>query len=155
MTSTSGCGVERAVRLCGRVRRNQNGLYHIETVRKITSTIRSIYTESSLSKSQLTLIFFLPNGPLTLRGCESLFFLYFVADAHPLEKTLTNVQLNFGPQHPAAHGVLRLVLTIDGETVMRADPHIGLLHRATEKLIEHKTYLQVMVKFFSNIFWWK
>ena len=73
--------------------------------------------------------------------------MYFVADAHPLEKTITNVQLNFGPQHPAAHGVLRLILTLDGETVMRADPHIGLLHRATEKLIEYKTYLQVMVKF--------
>ena len=48
--------------------------------------------------------------------------------------------LNFGPQHPAAHGVLRLVLELDGETVLRADPHIGLLHRGTEKLIEYKTY---------------
>ncbi|MDR2016694.1 MAG: NADH-quinone oxidoreductase subunit D [Burkholderiales bacterium] len=51
-------------------------------------------------------------------------------------------QLNFGPQHPSAHGVLRLVLELDGEVVVRADPHIGLLHRGTEKLIEHKTYLQ-------------
>jgi NADH-quinone oxidoreductase subunit D len=50
--------------------------------------------------------------------------------------------MNFGPQHPAAHGVLRLVLELDGETVERADPHIGLLHRGTEKLIEYKTYLQ-------------
>jgi NADH-quinone oxidoreductase subunit D len=50
--------------------------------------------------------------------------------------------INFGPQHPAAHGVLRLVLEMDGEVVTRADPHIGLLHRGTEKLIEHKTYLQ-------------
>ncbi|QQG35302.1 MAG: NADH-quinone oxidoreductase subunit D [Micavibrio aeruginosavorus] len=50
--------------------------------------------------------------------------------------------MNFGPQHPAAHGVLRLVLELDGEVVERADPHIGLLHRGTEKLIEHKTYLQ-------------
>ena len=50
--------------------------------------------------------------------------------------------MNFGPQHPAAHGVLRLVLELDGEVVRRADPHIGLLHRGTEKLIEHKTYLQ-------------
>ena len=48
--------------------------------------------------------------------------------------------MNFGPQHPAAHGVLRLVLELDGEVVERADPHIGLLHRGTEKLIEHKTY---------------
>ena len=59
------------------------------------------------------------------------------------EKFVRNMQLNFGPQHPAAHGVLRLVLQLDGETVTRADPHIGLLHRGTEKLIEYKTYLQV------------
>lgn len=60
-----------------------------------------------------------------------------------IEKKVQNITINFGPQHPAAHGVLRLVLTLDGETVVRADPHIGLLHRATEKLIENKTYLQV------------
>jgi NADH-quinone oxidoreductase subunit D len=52
--------------------------------------------------------------------------------------------INFGPQHPAAHGVLRLVLELDGEVVERVDPHIGLLHRGTEKLIEHKTYLQAI-----------
>jgi len=52
--------------------------------------------------------------------------------------------INFGPQHPAAHGVLRLVLDLDGEVVQRVDPHIGLLHRGTEKLIEHKTYLQAL-----------
>src|ERR1700735_2745111 len=50
--------------------------------------------------------------------------------------------INFGPQHPAAHGVLRLILELDGEIVERADPHIGLLHRGTEKLIEYKTYMQ-------------
>jgi len=50
--------------------------------------------------------------------------------------------MNFGPQHPAAHGVLRLVLELDGEVIERADPHIGLLHRATEKLAEHKTWIQ-------------
>src|SRR4051794_7838052 len=50
--------------------------------------------------------------------------------------------MNFGPQHPAAHGVLRLVLELDGEGIERADPHIGLLHRATEKLAENRTYLQ-------------
>ena len=55
---------------------------------------------------------------------------------------IKNYSLNFGPQHPAAHGVLRLVLELDGEVVQRADPHIGLLHRATEKLAEHKTYIQ-------------
>ena len=55
---------------------------------------------------------------------------------------IKNYSLNLGPQHPAAHGVLRLVLELDGEVVQRADPHIGLLHRGTEKLAEHKTFLQ-------------
>ena len=58
-----------------------------------------------------------------------------------------NFTINFGPQHPAAHGVLRLVLELDGEVVERVDPHIGLLHRGTEKLIEHKTYLQAVPYF--------
>ena len=61
--------------------------------------------------------------------------------------TLKNMTLNFGPQHPAAHGVLRLVLEMDGEVVERTDPHIGLLHRGTEKLIEHKTYMQAIPYF--------
>jgi NADH:ubiquinone oxidoreductase subunit D len=60
---------------------------------------------------------------------------------------LHNVTINFGPQHPSAHGVLRLVLEIDGERVVKADPHIGLLHRGTEKLIEYKTYLQALPYF--------
>jgi|TARA_R110001583_G_scaffold85564_2_gene224194 NADH-quinone oxidoreductase subunit D len=58
------------------------------------------------------------------------------------EQKIKNMTLNFGPQHPAAHGVLRLVLEMDGEVIERADPHIGLLHRGTEKLIEYKTYMQ-------------
>ena len=53
---------------------------------------------------------------------------------------IQNFTINFGPQHPAAHGVLRMVMELDGEIVERIDPHIGLLHRGTEKLIEHKTY---------------
>lgn len=63
------------------------------------------------------------------------------------ERSIKNMTLNFGPQHPAAHGVLRLVLEMDGEVVERADPHIGLLHRGTEKLIEYKTYLQALPYF--------
>jgi NADH-quinone oxidoreductase subunit D len=58
------------------------------------------------------------------------------------EISVQNYALNFGPQHPAAHGVLRLVLELDGEVVERADPHIGLLHRGTEKLIEYRPYIQ-------------
>jgi NADH-quinone oxidoreductase subunit D len=60
---------------------------------------------------------------------------------------IQNYTMNFGPQHPAAHGVLRLVLEMDGEVIERADPHIGLLHRGTEKLIEYKTYLQALPYF--------
>ena len=63
------------------------------------------------------------------------------------ETIIDSYSLNLGPQHPAAHGVLRLVLELDGEVVRRADPHIGLLHRGTEKLIEHKTYLQALPYF--------
>ena len=63
------------------------------------------------------------------------------------EMQIRPLTLNFGPQHPAAHGVLRLVLEMDGEVIDRADPHVGLLHRGTEKLIEHKTYLQALPYF--------
>ncbi len=63
------------------------------------------------------------------------------------ETDVRNFTINFGPQHPAAHGVLRLVLELDGEVVERVDPHIGLLHRGTEKLIESKTYLQALPYF--------
>ena len=58
-----------------------------------------------------------------------------------MTKKIKNLNLNFGPQHPAAHGVLRLILELDGEVVEKADPHIGLLHRGTEKLIENKTLI--------------
>ena len=62
-------------------------------------------------------------------------------------KKVKTLNLNFGPQHPAAHGVLRLILELDGEVVEKADPHIGLLHRGTEKLIENKTYMQAVPYF--------
>src|SRR5215467_15070039 len=72
-----------------------------------------------------------------------------VTDGRPAmaEPAPRNFTINFGPQHPSAHGVLRLVLDLDGEVVERVDPHIGLLHRGTEKLIEHKTYLQAIPYF--------
>ena len=63
------------------------------------------------------------------------------------DEVITNYTINFGPQHPAAHGVLRLVMELDGEIIERIDPHVGLLHRGTEKLIEHKTYLQALPYF--------
>src|SRR6056300_314118 len=64
-----------------------------------------------------------------------------------MTKKIKTLNLNFGPQHPAAHGVLRLILELDGEVVEKADPHIGLLHRGTEKLIENKTYMQAVPYF--------
>src|SRR6266480_7686436 len=75
--------------------------------------------------------------PLETKGVE----------AAMAEAPVRNFTINFGPQHPAAHGVLRLVIELDGEVVERVDPHIGLLHRGTEKLIEHKTYLQALPYF--------
>ncbi|XP_025898998.1 NADH dehydrogenase [ubiquinone] iron-sulfur protein 2, mitochondrial [Nothoprocta perdicaria] len=65
----------------------------------------------------------------------------------PAQKKVSSLTINFGPQHPAAHGVLRLVMELSGETVKKCDPHIGLLHRGTEKLIEYKTYLQALPYF--------
>ena len=65
----------------------------------------------------------------------------------PGDESISNYTINFGPQHPAAHGVLRLIMELDGEVVERVDPHIGLLHRGTEKLIEYKTYAQALPYF--------
>jgi NADH-quinone oxidoreductase subunit D len=75
--------------------------------------------------------------------------LHRTGDAQPTEGdvTIQNYTINFGPQHPAAHGVLRLVMELDGELVERIDPHVGLLHRGTEKFIENKTYLQTIPYF--------
>ena len=65
----------------------------------------------------------------------------------PGDETISNYTINYGPQHPAAHGVLRLIMELDGEVVERVDPHVGLLHRGTEKLIEYKTYAQALPYF--------
>jgi len=73
--------------------------------------------------------------------------IYMIVKKKFLKKKIKNFTINFGPQHPAAHGVLRLVLELKGEIVERADPHIGLLHRGTEKLIEYKNYLQALPYF--------
>lgn len=63
------------------------------------------------------------------------------------DRKIRHYTVNFGPQHPAAHGVLRLILELNGEEIVRSDPHVGLLHRGTEKLIEYKTYLQALPYF--------
>ena len=66
---------------------------------------------------------------------------------------LRTISMNFGPQHPAAHGVMRLVMELDGEVAVNLEPHIGLLHRGTEKLIEHKTYMQAL-PYFDRLDYW-
>jgi NADH dehydrogenase (ubiquinone) Fe-S protein 2 len=63
------------------------------------------------------------------------------------KRKIRHYTVNFGPQHPAAHGVLRLILELNGEEIVRSDPHVGLLHRGTEKLIEYKTYIQALPYF--------
>jgi NADH dehydrogenase (ubiquinone) Fe-S protein 2 len=68
-------------------------------------------------------------------------------DDHVENRKMRHYTVNFGPQHPAAHGVLRLILELNGEEIVRADPHVGLLHRGTEKLIEYRTYLQALPYF--------
>ena len=65
-----------------------------------------------------------------------------IANTNVFLNKIKHFNMNFGPQHPAAHGVLRLVLQLEGESVIKADPHIGLLHRGTEKLLEYRNYLQ-------------
>jgi NADH dehydrogenase (ubiquinone) Fe-S protein 2 len=67
--------------------------------------------------------------------------------AEGTDRKIRHYTVNFGPQHPAAHGVLRLILELNGEEIVRSDPHVGLLHRGTEKLIEYKTYMQALPYF--------
>lgn len=69
------------------------------------------------------------------------------SEAEGMDRKIRHYTVNFGPQHPAAHGVLRLILELNGEEIVRADPHVGLLHRGTEKLIEYKTYMQALPYF--------
>ena len=81
-------------------------------------------------------------NPVDTQGYEIL-----ADEEDPSQRKMRHYTVNFGPQHPAAHGVLRLILELNGEEIVRADPHVGLLHRGTEKLIEYKTYLQALPYF--------
>lgn len=88
-----------------------------------------------------------PEDPITLSKNDNKVINHEEFGVNISDNKKSNITLNFGPQHPAAHGVLRLILEMDGEVINKADPHIGLLHRGTEKLIEHKTYLQAIPYF--------
>ncbi|KAG6855565.1 hypothetical protein H0H87_000911 [Tephrocybe sp. NHM501043] len=98
--------------------------------------------------------------PTTEAATKNVFDYHMVEDLHGIsaaelladqtgrkESKMRHFTVNFGPQHPAAHGVLRMILELNGEEILRADPHIGLLHRGTEKLIEYKTYIQALPYF--------
>jgi hypothetical protein len=120
-----------------------------------TSLPRRYATESDVNPEALrergiTLIPYDPDfgKPLEQKDVDSLKSFQSQTDAeHPEGREIRHYTVNFGPQHPAAHGVLRLILEINGEEIVRADPHVGLLHRATEKLIEYRTYLQALPYF--------
>ena len=75
------------------------------------------------------------------------------SSSNKFSKQIKSINLNFGPQHPAAHGVLRLILQLNGEVIEKVDPHIGLLHRGSEKLIEDKIYLQGLPYFDRFDYW--
>ncbi|KAG6891621.1 NADH:ubiquinone oxidoreductase 49kD subunit [Termitomyces sp. T32_za158] len=111
---------------------------------------REISSSSVLAQAQ----------PTTESATKNVFDYHVVEDLHGItaeelladqigrkESKMRHFTVNFGPQHPAAHGVLRMILELNGEEILRADPHIGLLHRGTEKLIEHKTYIQALPYF--------
>jgi NADH dehydrogenase (ubiquinone) Fe-S protein 2 len=86
----------------------------------------------------------LANKPATMNAQEAS---ALESEAEGIDRKIRHYTVNFGPQHPAAHGVLRLILELNGEEIVRADPHVGLLHRGTEKLIEYKTYMQALPYF--------
>ncbi|KAJ3540009.1 hypothetical protein NM688_g6285 [Phlebia brevispora] len=101
-----------------------------------------------------------PRAAARTTGARGVFDTHTVEDLHGIpasdilletgtrrDAQMRHFTVNFGPQHPAAHGVLRLILELNGEEILRADPHIGLLHRGTEKLIEYKTYTQALPYF--------
>ncbi|KNZ72940.1 NADH-ubiquinone oxidoreductase 49 kDa subunit, mitochondrial [Termitomyces sp. J132] len=121
-----------------------------------TSTSTATFLRRNLSGSSVLA----QAQPTTEPATKNVFDYHVVEDLHGIpaeeiladqtgrrESKMRHFTVNFGPQHPAAHGVLRMILELNGEEILRADPHIGLLHRGTEKLIEHKTYIQALPYF--------
>jgi len=135
----AGCGARRLQHFATAAAPSRVASFRAST----TPLARRAFTQTALRKA--TAID--PNARTTIvpvEGAEE--------DAYEVEhdvatRKVRHYTVNFGPQHPAAHGVLRLILEISGEEIMRADPHVGLLHRGTEKLIEYKTYLQALPYF--------
>lgn len=134
----AGCGARRLQHLAAPSR--------VASFRASTTTTpltRRAFTQTALRKA--TAID--PNARTTIVPTEGAEEESYEVEHDVATRKVRHYTVNFGPQHPAAHGVLRLILEISGEEIMRADPHVGLLHRGTEKLIEYKTYLQALPYF--------
>ncbi len=113
---------------------------------------RSSYRRTSISPSKITSRFHLVKADIEFLSPADPALRNYKPDSNSEGEEVENRKIrhytvNFGPQHPAAHGVLRLILELNGEEIVRSDPHVGLLHRGTEKLIEYKTYLQALPYF--------
>ncbi|KAF8346100.1 nife hydrogenase-like protein [Amanita rubescens] len=129
-------------------------------LRSLARSTRVPTTASRLTCRKLSTTILRQAEPATREPQKTVFDYHTVEDLHGMttaeileergteqERKMRHFTVNFGPQHPAAHGVLRMILELNGEEILRADPHIGLLHRGTEKLIEYKTYLQALPYF--------
>lgn len=119
----------------------------IPRCRSISTTLRRLAEPTSYQATRLiptdpTFTHLANKGPEESAAASSL-----ESQAEGTDRKIRHYTVNFGPQHPAAHGVLRLILELNGEEIVRSDPHVGLLHRGTEKLIEYKTYMQALPYF--------
>lgn len=133
-----------AKRLCLRPKVNSPRIPRCLT-RPISSTVQRHAAEAELGRTRMIPVDMSFNQPID----DDSLNMNMANDASddPNQRKIRHYTVNFGPQHPAAHGVLRLILELNGEEIVRADPHVGLLHRGTEKLIEYRTYLQALPYF--------
>lgn len=133
-----------AKRLCFRPKVNASRIPRCLT-RPISSTVQRHAAEAELGRTRMIPVDMSFNQPIDDDSLD----MNTANDASddPNQRKIRHYTVNFGPQHPAAHGVLRLILELNGEEIVRADPHVGLLHRGTEKLIEYRTYLQALPYF--------
>ena len=119
------------------------------TIRHLSTAVPRYATETPPGRTRLIPVDESFSHPIDERETQNPQSINSISDsASTLEdRKIRHYTVNFGPQHPAAHGVLRLILELNGEEIVRADPHVGLLHRGTEKLIEYRTYLQALPYF--------
>jgi NADH dehydrogenase (ubiquinone) Fe-S protein 2 len=135
-----------AKRLCLRPTRS---IYHKAPSRSIATSLPRHYAEPVYEGTKIVPTDSNFEHPINPDDPQHMNYTPDTSPEHTTEENrkIRHYTVNFGPQHPAAHGVLRLILELNGEEIVRADPHVGLLHRGTEKLIEYKTYLQALPYF--------